>query len=228
MDSRIIDLGIVRGEWSPSRPGCFTPGERTPGTHRIGGWEGPRTGLDGVERRKSCPSGTWTPNPRPSHSLSRRKSNTSTVRLTYHYFCRVLLPTAAPCRHERTILWRVWRCWVIKPCSPIFRRNISPPSSGRKFKPRKKPARRMGQEALHAGSLLQLWRLRQYFSPKHQTFSDLHGVITKKTVLFIVTSARTSNPTQKYLLFVWLFSFISTNIIFVKCSWLHVIQVIRN
>jgi hypothetical protein len=31
---------LVRGAWSPSRPGRFTPGERAPppGTHWIGGW----------------------------------------------------------------------------------------------------------------------------------------------------------------------------------------------
>jgi hypothetical protein len=30
----------------------FTPREGDPGTHWIGGWVGPRTGLDDVERRK--------------------------------------------------------------------------------------------------------------------------------------------------------------------------------
>jgi hypothetical protein len=44
--------GLVGGEWSALRPGRFTPGERAPGTHRIGGWMGPRTGLDHVMRRK--------------------------------------------------------------------------------------------------------------------------------------------------------------------------------
>jgi hypothetical protein len=34
------------GCWSASRPGRFTLGERAPGTHWIGGWMGPRTGLD--------------------------------------------------------------------------------------------------------------------------------------------------------------------------------------
>jgi hypothetical protein len=33
----------------------FTPGERAPGIHWIGGWVGPRTGLDDVERRKISP-----------------------------------------------------------------------------------------------------------------------------------------------------------------------------
>jgi len=27
------------GEWSASRPGCFTPRERAPGTPWIGGWQ---------------------------------------------------------------------------------------------------------------------------------------------------------------------------------------------
>jgi hypothetical protein len=33
-------------EWSASEPGHFTPG-----TYRIGGWVGPRTGLDSMEKR---------------------------------------------------------------------------------------------------------------------------------------------------------------------------------
>jgi hypothetical protein len=40
------------GEWSASRPGRFTPKERTPGTHWVGGWVGPRAVLDAVVKRK--------------------------------------------------------------------------------------------------------------------------------------------------------------------------------
>jgi hypothetical protein len=40
------------GEWSASSPGRFTPGERAPGTHSIGGWADPRAGLDDLEKRK--------------------------------------------------------------------------------------------------------------------------------------------------------------------------------
>jgi hypothetical protein len=40
------------GEWSASRPGRFTPRERAAGTHWIGGWVGPRTGLDAGAKRK--------------------------------------------------------------------------------------------------------------------------------------------------------------------------------
>jgi hypothetical protein len=45
----------VGGEWSASRPCRFTPGERAPSTHWIGGWVGPRTSLDDVEKRKILP-----------------------------------------------------------------------------------------------------------------------------------------------------------------------------
>jgi hypothetical protein len=37
---------LVRDEWSASRPCRFTLGERASGTHFIGGWVDPRTGLD--------------------------------------------------------------------------------------------------------------------------------------------------------------------------------------
>jgi hypothetical protein len=33
-------------------PGRFIPGERSPGTHWIGGWIGLRAGLDDVKKRK--------------------------------------------------------------------------------------------------------------------------------------------------------------------------------
>jgi hypothetical protein len=46
---------LIVGEWSASRPGRFTPGERAPGAHWIRGWVCHRTGVDDVERRKSCP-----------------------------------------------------------------------------------------------------------------------------------------------------------------------------
>jgi hypothetical protein len=47
-----LTLALVGGEWSTSRPGRFTIGERSPGTHWIGGWVNPRAGLDDVEKRK--------------------------------------------------------------------------------------------------------------------------------------------------------------------------------
>jgi hypothetical protein len=46
-------LGIAtKWEWSASRPGRFTPRERAPGSHWIGGWVGPksRSGRGGEEK----------------------------------------------------------------------------------------------------------------------------------------------------------------------------------
>jgi hypothetical protein len=55
-----------RGKWPASRPGGFLPGEKAPGTRWTGGLVGPRTDTDNVERKKkSCPTGTHTPTPRP-------------------------------------------------------------------------------------------------------------------------------------------------------------------
>jgi hypothetical protein len=50
-----LTSALVRGEWPASRPGRFTPGERVPGTHGIGGWVDPRAGMNDVERRKILP-----------------------------------------------------------------------------------------------------------------------------------------------------------------------------
>jgi hypothetical protein len=47
-----LTSAIVGGEWSASHPCRYIPGERAPGTHWIGGWVGPRAGLDEVEKRK--------------------------------------------------------------------------------------------------------------------------------------------------------------------------------
>jgi hypothetical protein len=46
---------LAGGEWSASRPGGLTPGERLPHTNLMGGWLGPRTGLNDVERTKIWP-----------------------------------------------------------------------------------------------------------------------------------------------------------------------------
>jgi hypothetical protein len=57
------------GMWSASQPGCFTPGERTLGTHQIEGWMGPRASLAAVAKRKT-PSPYCKLNPdHPAHSL---------------------------------------------------------------------------------------------------------------------------------------------------------------
>jgi hypothetical protein len=47
-----LTSALDRGEWLASRPGRFTPRERDPGTHWIGGWVGLRAVLDAVVKRK--------------------------------------------------------------------------------------------------------------------------------------------------------------------------------
>jgi hypothetical protein len=47
-----LALALAGGEWLASRPCCFTPRKRNPGTHWIRGWVDPRAGLDDLEKRK--------------------------------------------------------------------------------------------------------------------------------------------------------------------------------
>jgi hypothetical protein len=56
-----LTSAIDGGEWSASRSCRFNPGEMVPVTHCIGGWVGPRTGMDSLEKRKLDPSGNRTP-----------------------------------------------------------------------------------------------------------------------------------------------------------------------
>jgi hypothetical protein len=65
MDVQLIAFttsALAEGEWSASRPGRFTVGERAPGTHWIGGWVGPRASVKAVAKKKNpCPAGNRTP-----------------------------------------------------------------------------------------------------------------------------------------------------------------------
>jgi hypothetical protein len=61
-----LSSALVGGEWSASRLSRFTLGERTPGTHWIGGWVNPRAGLDNMERRKFLTYRDWKSNSDPS------------------------------------------------------------------------------------------------------------------------------------------------------------------
>jgi hypothetical protein len=58
-----LSLALVGDEWSALRPGRFSFRERAPGTHWIGGWMGPRTNLNDVEKRKICPYRDWNSDP---------------------------------------------------------------------------------------------------------------------------------------------------------------------
>jgi hypothetical protein len=67
-----LSLELVGDERSASRPGRFTLGEKAPGTHWIGGWVGPRTGLDDERKRKflTLPGPEHRPLCRPARSQS--------------------------------------------------------------------------------------------------------------------------------------------------------------
>jgi hypothetical protein len=47
-----LTSALLGDEWSASHPSRFTPEERAPGTHCVGGWVGPRASQDDVEKRK--------------------------------------------------------------------------------------------------------------------------------------------------------------------------------
>jgi hypothetical protein len=50
---RFLTSALDEDEWLASRR--FTPGERAPCTHWIGGWVGPRTSLHAVEKSFTLP-----------------------------------------------------------------------------------------------------------------------------------------------------------------------------
>jgi hypothetical protein len=61
--THFLTSALDGGKWSALRPGRFTPRERAPGIHWIGGWVGPRAVLDAVVNRK-FPSSRQESNPR--------------------------------------------------------------------------------------------------------------------------------------------------------------------
>jgi hypothetical protein len=68
----ILTSALAGGEWSASRPGRFTSGERDPTNHCIRGGVNPRAGLDDVEKRKflTLPGLELWPLGRPARSQS--------------------------------------------------------------------------------------------------------------------------------------------------------------
>jgi len=66
-----LTSALVGGKWSISRFDRFTPGVKAPVTNWIGGWVGPRAGLDAIAKRTiSHHCLCWELNPgRPARSL---------------------------------------------------------------------------------------------------------------------------------------------------------------
>jgi hypothetical protein len=57
-----LTLALAVGKWLASHPGRFTPGQKSPGNHWIGGWVGSSIGLNIADQRKiSC--SYWESNP---------------------------------------------------------------------------------------------------------------------------------------------------------------------
>jgi hypothetical protein len=74
-----LTSAVDGGKCSASRPGYFTPRERAPVTHWIGGWVGPRAGLDVVVKRKS-PSPFRDSNP-PKYKVKQKLITCSVISL---------------------------------------------------------------------------------------------------------------------------------------------------
>jgi hypothetical protein len=67
-----LTSALVGRDWSASRSGNFTPGERDPGTHRRGDWVDLRAGLDDLEKRIFFNKGTSNSDPSVVQSVSSR------------------------------------------------------------------------------------------------------------------------------------------------------------
>jgi hypothetical protein len=67
-----LTSALVAGEWSTSRRTPFAPGGRTPYTHWIGCWMGPRTDLDDVKKKKLCPYRDMNSDPSVFQSVASR------------------------------------------------------------------------------------------------------------------------------------------------------------
>jgi hypothetical protein len=58
----VLTFTLTAGEWSASRIGHFNPQKKSHDTHWSGGWEGPRFGLDDMEKNTDH-TGTQIPAP---------------------------------------------------------------------------------------------------------------------------------------------------------------------
>ena len=79
----ILHLGTTWGEWLASSTNRFDPAKWVPGTHRVGGWVGPKFGLDTLRKRKTTFQGL-------NHGTSRSKASYYTDRATQAHRLYVL------------------------------------------------------------------------------------------------------------------------------------------
>jgi hypothetical protein len=123
----------VGGEWSASRPGRFSPKERAPGTHWIGGWAGPRDGLDDG-REKSWPYRDSNSDPSVVQSVANRYTDCvipASIEVKMRGSIR-LLPSPCLCHsvqsstqtcllisNKENMLQAYTSCFLIRPTSGI-------------------------------------------------------------------------------------------------------------
>jgi hypothetical protein len=115
-----LTSALVGSEWSPLRPDRFTPGKGALGVYLIGGWVGPKTGLEDVERRKILslpgPELRALGHPARSQSLYRLRSPRSWDYLPVsmdQWFCGDGFFTGSS-KWRLSVMWK-WRnegCWV--------------------------------------------------------------------------------------------------------------------
>jgi hypothetical protein len=72
-------------EVSSQRPGRFTPGEKAPGTHWIGGWVNPRANLDDVEKKKFLPLQELNSDPSVVQSVASRYTDCANLSLSLSF-----------------------------------------------------------------------------------------------------------------------------------------------
>jgi len=115
---------LERGEWSVSSTGRFTPRERVPGTRWIGGWVGPRAGLDAVVSRlfAQLPKQTQTTNNRifrPTSCILKIFTVTVLSRPLHGSVSIIIIIIILACYGWKCIFWNLCIYWTVgrTPCT---------------------------------------------------------------------------------------------------------------
>jgi hypothetical protein len=90
-----LNFVLEGGLWSASCSCCYTPGERASSTCLVGGWVGPRDGLDAVEERNICSCQESNPNSMLSRLWSicyTEPYEIGTFQLQVRYMAELTLP----------------------------------------------------------------------------------------------------------------------------------------
>jgi hypothetical protein len=110
---------------SASRPGRFTPEEKTPTTHWLVRWVGSRVDLDAVEKRKiSSPCRESNPD-RPAPSLAAIPAEIFELAQLLWLYSKVTENVALYFHSTRASSFlEVYKCHTLSHCTPIFLRSL--------------------------------------------------------------------------------------------------------